>query len=127
MVVDSSAVVVILLGEPDARTLAEAIQGSDSRVLSAVSLVEVSMVALSRRGTTLAEIEDRLARWGIEIVPVSLAQARLAVAAFARFGKGRHAAALNFGDCFSYALARERGEPLLFKGDDFARTDIAAA
>jgi ribonuclease VapC len=127
MVIDTSAVLAILLGEPEERDMAEAMAGAESRLLSAASLVEIAMVALSRRPTTLAEIEHQLTSWGVEIVPVSVAQARLAADGFARFGRGRHPAKLNFGDCFAYALARERGEPLLFKGDGFARTDVVRA
>ena len=81
----------------------------------------------SRKGTTISAIEAELAAWGVEIVPVSLTQARLAAEAFTRFGRGRHPARLNYGDCFAYALARDRNEPLLFKGDDVARTDVQPA
>jgi ribonuclease VapC len=127
MVIDTSAVLAILLGEPEEQEMAEAMAAADRLVLSAVSLVEIAMVALSRRPTTLAEIEHQLTSWGIEIAPVGVVQARLAAEGFARFGRGRHPARLNFGDCFAYALAKERGEPLLFKGEDFARTDVVPA
>jgi ribonuclease VapC len=127
MVIDTSAVLAILFGEAEERVMAEAMAAAESRVLSAVSLVEIAMVALSRRPTTLAEIEQQLTGWGVEVAPVSVAQARLAAEGFARFGRGRHPARLSFGDCFAYALAQERGEPLLFKGDDFGRTDVVAA
>ncbi len=127
MVVDTSAVLSILLDEADALQMAAAIQSSPSPVMSAASYVELAMVALSRQGTTVAEIDRRLAQWGVEVCAVAPGQARLAAEAFARYGKGRHPAALNFGDCFSYALARERGEALLFKGGDFGLTDIRAA
>jgi ribonuclease VapC len=75
----------------------------------------------------LRDLDSLLARASIELVPVDAEQARLARLAYGRFGKGRHAAGLDFGDCFSYALARFRGEPLLFKGDDFSKTDLVAA
>lgn len=127
MVVDTSAVLSILLDEADALQMAAAIQSSPSPVMSAASYVELAMVALSRQGTTVAEIDWRLAQWGVEVCAVTPGQARLAAEAFARYGKGRHPAALNFGDCFSYALATERGEALLFKGGDFGLTDIRAA
>jgi ribonuclease VapC len=127
MIVDTSALLAILFGEEDARPLAEAIGRAAAKRLSAASYVELAMVALSRRGTTLGEVDAQLAAWGIEVVAVTPSEARLAAHAFARYGRGRHPARLNFGDCFAYALAKERGEPLLFKGDDFARTDVAVA
>ncbi len=127
MVVDTSAVAAILSGEPEAAHFEQIIADADSPVISAVAVVEVTIIALSRRGFGVVEVENRLAGMGLAIVPVGAATARLAAGAFARFGKGRHPAALNFGDCFSYALARERGEALLFKGGDFGLTDVAAA
>jgi ribonuclease VapC len=95
--------------------------------MSAASYVELMIIALSRALAGRAEVEEMLKDAQIELVPVSIDHARFAVAAFDRFGKGRHAAKLNFGDCFAYALAKERGEPLLFKGEDFARTDLVPA
>jgi ribonuclease VapC len=127
MVVDTSAMLAILLGEADALRMATAIQSAAVKAMAAATYVELAMVALSRRGTTVAEIDRQLATWGIEVVPTTPGQARLAAEAFARYGKGRHPAGLNFGDCFAYALARDSGRPLLFKGGDFALTDIAAA
>jgi ribonuclease VapC len=127
MVVDTSAVVAILLEEPEARSFAARLVDAGHAVMSAASYVELRIVARSRGRRGAAEVDGTLADGGIEIVPVTPGQARLAAEAYDRFGKGRHPAALNFGDCFSYALAKERSEPLLFKGDDFARTDIAAA
>ncbi len=88
------------------------------------SYVELAIVSLSRGVRGRFELEATLADAAIEIVPVTLDQARLAAGAYERYGKGRHAAALNFGDCFAYALAKVRGEPLLFKGTDFGRTDV---
>jgi ribonuclease VapC len=127
MVVDTSALIAIILGEVDAARFELAIAGARDPVISAVAMVEFGMVALSRRGFSAAEVERRLGDWGLSVLPVTAATARLALAAFARYGRGRHEADLNFGDCFVYALAKERGEPLLFKGDDFARTDLVSA
>jgi ribonuclease VapC len=127
MIVDTSALLAVLLGEPDDQAIARIIADAPSRAMSAASYVELTMVALSRRGTTRAEIDGKLDDWQIEVAPVTTGQAHLAADAFARYGKGRDPAALNFGDCFAYALARERNEPLLFKGDDFGRTDVAVA
>ena len=127
MVVDTSALVAILFREPEAELFEATIAAAVEPVVSAVALVELGMVALGRRGFTPAEIEDRLRRWGLAIQPVTAAGARLALDAFARYGKGRHPAALNFGDCFAYALAKDRGEPPLFKGNDFAQTDVTPA
>jgi ribonuclease VapC len=99
---------------------------ADSRRISAAAFVEASIVIESRFGTDgLRALDLFMERAGIEIMPVDVEQARAAREAFLRFGKGRHAAGLNLGDCFSYALARVLGEPLLFKGGDFARTDVA--
>jgi ribonuclease VapC len=127
MVVDTSALIAIILGEVDAARFELAIAGARDPVISAVAMVEFGMIALSRRGFSAAEVERRLGDWGLSVLPVTAATARLALAAFARYGRGRHEADLNFGDCFVYALAKERGEPLLFKGDDFARTDLVSA
>jgi ribonuclease VapC len=127
MVVDTSALVAILLDEPETEAFGRVLATTPGPALSAANYVEYGFIARSRRSQSLAEVEAALGRWRVEVVPVSLAQARLAIEAFARYGKGRHAASLNYGDCFAYALAKERGEPLLFKGDDFAQTDVAAA
>jgi ribonuclease VapC len=126
MVVDTSALVAILLDEPEAEAFGRALTATPGAALSTANYVEFGFLARSRRRQSLAEVDAALGRWRIDVVPVSLTQARLAVEAFARYGKGHHPARLNYGDCFAYALAKERGEPLLFKGDDFARTDIAA-
>ena len=127
MVVDTSAIMAILLEEPDAATIAEHLAGASAAVMAAASYVELRIVGRSRGQRGEAEIERVLVAGRIEVVAVSAACARLAAAAYDRFGKGRHPAKLNFGDCFAYGLAKERGEPLLFKGDDFTQTDIAAA
>ena len=96
--------------------------------MSAASHLEAAVVVLGRHGPSyLPRLEQALHRFGISVVPVTPEQARLAITAYERFGKGRHPAGLNFGDCFSYALAQARGEPLLAKGDDFVRTDVVMA
>lgn len=123
-VVDSSAVVAILINEPDAAVVSEALRRSDLRVMSAATFVEASIV-LDRRvsgGVGFLELDALITRAAIDIVPIDEAQARLARDAYRIFGKGRHKAALNFGDCFTYALAKSLGEPILCKGKDFAET-----
>ena len=128
MVIDTSAIVAILGDEPERRCFTEAIAGAASRRMSVASLVEASIVIEVRYGTDgLRDLDALIERAAIGLVAVDLDQARLARHAFSRFGKGRHPAGLNFGDGFSYALARSLGETLLFKGSDFARTDISAA
>lgn len=128
MVVDSSALVAIVLDEPGAARLAEAMTDADDVRLSAGTYVESSIVLGHRHGEVgFRELERVLSRFGVRIEDVGARHARSVRDAFLRFGKGRHPAALNFGDCFSYALAKERDEPLLFVGDDFARTDVRAA
>jgi ribonuclease VapC len=125
MVLDTSAVLVILLNEPEVGTVSLAIEQDPIRLLSAASFLEASMVVESRYGDVRGlELDRLIERVGLIIVPVDVPQARVARQAFRRFGKGRHPAALNFGDCFSYALSQVWGEPLLFKGDDFSKTDL---
>lgn len=126
MVVDTSALLAVLQDEPERRSFNEAIEAADSAALSVASFVETSIVIEARHGADGLRALDRfIERAGIVVAAVDLEQGKVARDAFSRFGKGRHAAALNFGDCFSYALARVLGEPLLFKGEDFARTDVA--
>jgi len=125
MVIDTSAVLAILSDEPERRAFNEAIEAADSRSLSVASFVELSIVIEARFGAEGVRHLDRLLeRADVTVVPVDLEQGRLARQAWSRFGKGRHEAGLNFGDCFSYALAQALGEPLLFKGEDFSRTDV---
>lgn len=125
MVIDTSALLAILLDEPERRTFNEALEAADSRVMSAATFVEISIVIESRFGAEgLRDLDLFLERAGIELVPVDIEHAYLARRAFSRFGKGRHPAGLNYGDCFAYALAMIREEPLLYKGDDFGQTDI---
>lgn len=125
MVIDTSAVMAILMREPSADRLVAAVEADQTRLVSAATVVEASMVLLGRYGEAGDPQLDRLLRGiGAEIVPVGEEQVALARDAALRFGRGRHSAALNFGDCFSYALAVARGEPLLFVGDDFSLTDV---
>ena len=125
MVIDTSALLAVLLQEPDAARVADAIEAGSPRLLSAATLLEASIVIESRKGEAGGRELDLLVyRGGIEIVPVDQGQAETARAAWRRFGKGRHPAALNYGDCFAYALAKSRRLPLLFRGDYFSRTDV---
>ncbi len=127
MILDTSALLAILFGEKDAETYARAISEAESCRISAATFVEVSIVVESQTGDAGSRQWDsffRTASIGIE--PVTEEQAHTARQAWSDFGKGRHAAGLNFGDCFSYALAKVSGEPLLFKGDDFRKTGISA-
>jgi ribonuclease VapC len=127
MVIDTSVLVAVLAMEPDAAQLAAAIEADATRLISAATLVEASMVIESRhRSAGASELDLLIAKAGMVIEAVTPDQAELAREAWRRFGKGRHPAGLNFGDCFAYALARTTGEPLLFKGSDFAQTDVAA-
>jgi ribonuclease VapC len=128
MVLDTSAIVAILLDEPESAALARRIEDDPIRLVSAVSRVEVTFVIEGRKGEPGRQRLDRFFRLtGAEVLPLTLDQVELACAAFRRYGKGQHPAGLNLGDVFAYALAKSTGEPLLFKGDDFARTDIASA
>lgn len=129
IVVDSSALVAILRREPEADAFLEVIAAADRCLLSAVSLLETSMVLAGRSGdaSSWIELDEVVAQADIEVVPQDAALTEAARAAFLRYGKGRHGAALNLGDCAVYALASSRNLPLLFKGDDFTRTDVEAA
>jgi len=128
MIIDSSALVAILLKEPEALRLTSAIAQSTARRLPSSCFLEASMVLLGRREENgLRDLDLYIARGQMEIVAFTESQARIARTAFKRFGKGRHPAQLNFGDCMAYALAKETGEELLFKGTDFTQTDIAVA
>src|SRR6266567_33257 len=128
MVIDTSALVAILLREPDADRFSQAIADASARLVSAVTRVELSFVVESRKRLIGPNDIVRALRDGrIEVVAVTPQQAEVAIEAFRRFGRGRHRAALNIGDCFSYALAKATGQPLLFKGDDFIHTDIRPA
>lgn len=127
MVIDSSVALVILLGEAEDEAFAAAIDADPRRLMSAVSVLETSIVIESRKGPAGGrELDLFLHRGRIDVVSFNPHQLELAREAYRRFGKGHHAAALNFGDCCAYALAASSGEALLFKGDDFGRTDIPA-
>ena len=125
VVLDTSALMAVLLGEPESAACA-AVLGSEARLLiSAGTLAEALIVASNRRiGTEMAAL---VAEGGVEVVPVTAATAARVAEAYAAWGRGHHPAGLNFGDCFAYALARETSFPLLYVGQDFARTDVAAA
>lgn len=125
MVIDSSALVAMLKNEPEAQDLVSAIASDPVRLMSAVTFAETGIVVVSVLGEDgLADLHDIVLRAEIEVVPVTAAGAEAVVAAYRRFGRGHHHAGLNFGDCFAYALAMERDEPLLFKGNDFTLTDV---
>ncbi len=125
MVIDTSALLAVLLQEPGAVGVAQAIEAGSPRLLSAASLLEAAIVVESRKGEAGGrELDLLMYRSGIEVVAVDQDQAEIARVAWRRFGKGRHAAALNYGDCFAYALARSRRLPLLIGGNDFSQTDI---
>ena len=128
MVVDTSALLAILLGEPERDRFVALLTDADDPLICTVTLVEASIVMLARTGPNGVEDLDELLRAaGVRAVAVDVRQAQVARAAFAHFGKGRDPAGLNFGDCFAYALAGVSDRPLLFKGEDFARTDVRAA
>ncbi len=129
MIVDSSALVAILTEEADHIPLVKRLSRSTLNRLSAATFVECSVVIDGRRNPLLSgRLDELLATHSVAIEPVTESQARIARQAYRDYGRGSgHAAALNFGDCFAYALARELGEPLLYKGDDFSHTDIRSA
>lgn len=128
MVIDSSVFLAILLDEPERAVFRTAVARAAVRLASTASLFETSMVVLSRLGEAGVDEYDRLlATMDVTSSPFDEVQGKIAFEAFRRFGKGRHRAGLNFGDCFSYALAKATSQPLLFKGDDFGHTDIAVA
>ncbi len=128
MVIDTSAFLAILQDEPDRASFSKAIEAAAARRTSAATFLEASIVLEARQGADGVRLLDMLIESAdIEVVAVDFAQAKIARRAFAHFGKGRHPAGLNYGDCFAYALARQLGEPLLCKGEDFSRTDLARA
>jgi len=128
VIVDSSALIAILTSESDANDLEDALLASSVRRVSAATYVEASIVMDSRNRPALSHAFDNFLQAShISIEPITVQQARIARQAYRDYGKGRHRAGLNLGDCFAYALAKEKGEPLLFKGDDFRRTDVDVA
>lgn len=128
MVLDSSAIISLLRQEPGSDELLDVIETARVRRVSAATLVEAAIVMQARFGDAgERELDVILHRLGVDVVPVTEEHADIARSAFRRFGKGRHPAALNYGDCFPYALAVSLGEPLLFTGDDFSKTDVVSA
>jgi ribonuclease VapC len=125
MVIDTSALLAILFNEPDAEHFEAALEADPTRLMSAASVLETGIVVDARLGEDGGREFDRLLSTAhIQIVAVTTEQVAVARQAYRTYGKGRHRAALNYGDCFAYALAQTTGEPLLFKGDDFGHTDV---
>lgn len=128
MVIDTSAIVAIAFNEPEAETYEQKVVDAPRRFISAATVLELAIVIEARLGEAgAAELDLWLYKASVEIVAVDAEQIAVARRAWRSYGKGRHPAGLNYGDCFSYALAKTRSEPLLYKGDDFSRTDIEAA
>jgi ribonuclease VapC len=125
MVLDTSALLALLLDEPEAEEFRVAVEEDTTRLLSAATLLETALVIEARKGEPGGrELDTLIQKAEIVVVAVDAEHVSEARRAYRRFGRGRHAAGLNFGDVFAYALARTSGEPLLFKGDDFAKTDV---
>ena len=125
MVIDTSAIVAILLNEPERQEFIQKIDLAKSRLMAAPTLLECQIVIETRKGTLgRFQLDLFIYEAEITIFPFNKEQVHFAIVAWQRYGKGRHPAGLNFGDCFAYALAKSRGEPLLFKGNDFSQTDI---
>jgi len=125
MVIDSSALLAVFLAEPERKDLLDRILQAETRRISAANVLETGIVLEARKGEAAGrEFDLFVVRTNLEVVPVDAEQVEVARSAWRKYGKGHHPAALNFGDCFAYALAKFSGEPLLAKGDDFARTDI---
>jgi ribonuclease VapC len=128
VVLDTSALIAILLGESERDRFLDLLTDADDPLISAATLVEASIVMLAKTGIDgIADLDDLLTSAAVRCVALDSAQAQLARDAFRQFGKGRSPAGLNYGDCFPYALAQSTNRPLLFKGDDFARTGITSA
>jgi ribonuclease VapC len=128
MVLDTSAVLAMLFVEPEAEAFARAVARAEYRRISAANLLETGIVADHQADARAGrQLDALIARIELSTEPVTAEHVRIARQAYLDFGKGNHPAGLNFGDCFAYALAKATGEPLLFKGDDFERTDIQAA
>ena len=128
MVLDTSAIAAILFAEDEAERFSEAIEDDPLRLISAGTALECSLVIESKLGEAGGrELDLLLLRAGIETIPFNTEQLAIARQTYRDFGKGRHPAGLNYGDCFSFALSKASGEPLLFKGSDFAKTDIRSA
>lgn len=128
MTIDTSAILAILQGEPERDRFLECVGAAAPCRISAMSVLEASLILEQRRGVdACADLDQFLREAAIEIVPFDEGQIEWARMAFRRYGKGRHPAGLNFGDCAAYALSRSSGEPLLFKGTDFPKTDVTPA
>jgi ribonuclease VapC len=128
MVIDTSALLAIFLGEQERDSFLDIIDEAESRLISSANVLETGIILEARRGESAGrEFDLFLHDAKFEVVAADWEQMEIARVAWRKFGKGRHRAALNFGDCFAYALAKVSGEPLLFKGDDFVHTDIVAA
>ena len=126
MMIDTSAIMAVLFGEPEAESIRQAIARDPVRIMSALTWLELTMVMESRRGlAAVAELEAMISDLHVIIHPFDAAQARRALQAWRQYGKGRHPAGLNLGDVCTYAAAIDQGEPILFKGDDFSSTDCA--
>lgn len=127
MVIDTSAIIAILFNEPDALDIALTIEAASVRRISAATLLETAIVVETRHGLAGGEKLDQFINSAsVKIEPVTAEQSAIARVAFRLYGKGRHPAGLNYGDCFAYALAKAAGEPLLFKGNDFVHTDVGS-
>ena len=128
MVIDSSALICVVRGEPESDRFRRAMREAFPRLVAAPTAVEALIVMLSRFGEAgLTDLEALMTETSLDVVPFGDTHVRIAVDAFRRFGKGRHPASLSFGDCFSYALAKATGQSLLFKGNDFSQTDVKQA
>ena len=128
MVVDTSALLAVLFGEPERDSFIDCLADAEDPLISAATLLETSIVMRARTGDQgIGDLDELLATAAVRCVAVDLAQVHVARDAFARFGNGLAPASLNYGDCFSYALAKAADRPLLFKGEDFARTDVTPA
>jgi ribonuclease VapC len=128
MVIDTSALLAVLFNEPEAEAIARALSSDPRRLASAFTVLQTGIVVEARKGEVGGrELDLLLHRIGLECVPLTASHAEVARDAWRRFGRGRHSANLSIGDCCAYALARISGEPLLFKGEDFARTDVPRA
>lgn len=128
MIIDTSAILAILFAEDDAARYADAIAAAPLRLMSAANYLEAGIIVDNQVNATAGrQLDALLSRASIQVESVTREQADLARQAYLDFGKGNHPARLNFGDCFAYALAKTRGLPLLFKGEDFSRTDVVAA
>jgi ribonuclease VapC len=128
VIVDSSALLAVILGEPDEPALLSTMIDAPRLSMSVANWFEAAMVIDARKNPkAIARFDDVIRELDIELVPVSIAQAHRCRTAFNHYGRGNHPARLNYGDCFAYALAKESGEPLLFKGEDFVQTDIEPA